>query len=273
MVGTQCKCKCKKNGKRHVWDKYGRHLAACPWGGGRISRHDRVNAEVGTGLREAGNAATWLRTDRLQKALPTHATSRGTSRVRVQRFADIAVTDQNDKDSVVDTKITRTTLSREPLHAATAGERQKLASYENFLDKCRAEDPTDTRLNQAIIPVVFETYGAAGKLTRSLMDLARHQYSNNILQCEDKSSEQIFYSTWSQRIATALQIGNAIMIHNIPRGISVKSRATGDRVTDEPPSRPAHPATDVQGASFADSDIYSESESDCDSELELDTSA
>ena len=105
------------------------------------------------------------------------------------------------------------------------------------------------------------------------MDLARHQYSNNILQCEDKSSEQIFYSTWSQRIATALQIGNAIMIHNIPRGISVKSRATGDRVTDEPPSRSAHPATDVQGASFADSDIYSESESDCDSELELDTSA
>ena len=105
------------------------------------------------------------------------------------------------------------------------------------------------------------------------MDLARHQYSNNILQCEDKSSEQIFYSTWSQRIATALQIGNAIMIHNIPRGISVKSRATGDRVTDEPPSRSAHPAMDVQGALLAGNDTYSESESDCDSELELDTSA
>ena len=181
------------------------------------------------------------------------------------------MTDQNDKDSLVDTKITRTAFSREPLHAATAGEKQKLASYEEFLDKCRAEDPTDTRLNQTITPVVFETYGAAGKLTRSLMDLARHQYSNNILQCEDKSSEQIFYSTWSQRIATALQIGNAIMIHNIPRGISVKSRATGDRVTDEPPSRSTHPATDVQGALFAGNDTYSESESDCDSTTEPDT--
>ena len=87
-------------------------------------------------------------------------------------------------------------------------------------------------------------------------------------RCEDKSSEQIFYSTWSQRIATALQIGNAIMIHNIPRGISVKSRATGDRVTDEPPSRSAHPAMDVQGALLAGNDTYSESESDSNSEPE-----
>ena len=265
VVGTQCKCKCMKNGRRHVWDKYGRHLAACPWGGGRINRHDRVNTEVGMGLREAGNAATWLRTDRLQKALPTHAATRGTSRVRVQRFADIAVTDQNDKDSLIDTKITRTTHSKEPLHAATAGEKQKQASYEEFLDKCREEDPTDARLNQTITPVVFETYGAAGKLTRSLMDLTRHQYSNNILQCEDKSSEQIFYSTWSQRIATALQIGNATMIHNIPRGISVKSRATGDRITDDPTPSPTHPIAGVRGAPYAVDGADSESESDCDS--------
>ena len=81
---------------------------------------------------------------------------------------------------MVDTKITHTALSREPLHAATAGEKQKIASYEQFLEKCRAEDPTDTRLNQTIIPVVFETYGAAGKLTRSLMDLARHQCNSEV---------------------------------------------------------------------------------------------
>ena len=175
------------------------------------------------------------------------------------------MTDQNDKDSLIDTKITRTTHSKEPLHAATAGEKQKQASYEEFLGKCREEDPTDARLNQTITPVVFETYGAAGKLTRSLMDLTRHQYSNNILQCEDKSSEQIFYSTWSQRIATALQIGNATMIYNIPRGISAKSRATGDRITDEPAPSPTHPTTSVWGAPYAVDDIDSESESDCDS--------
>ena len=98
-----------------------------------------------------------------------------------------------------------------------------------------------------------------------------HGRTNNILQCEDKSSEQIFYSPWSQRIATALQVGNATMIYNIPRGISVKSRATGDRVTDEPPSRSAHPAMDVQGALLAGNDTYSESESDSNSEPEPDT--
>ena len=77
------------------------------------------------GLREAGNAATWLRTDRLQKALPTHAATRGTSRVRVQRFADIAVTDQNDKGSLIDTKITRTAHSKEPLTTPRSDSRRE----------------------------------------------------------------------------------------------------------------------------------------------------
>ena len=57
---------------------------------------------------------------------------------------------------------------------------------------------------ETVTPVVFETYGSAGKMTQELMDLARHQFSSNILQCEDKSAEQIFYSTWAQRISTAL---------------------------------------------------------------------
>ena len=113
----------------------------------------------------------------------------------MKRFADIAVTDHNSKHSLIDTKVTRATNNTEPMHTATAGEKQKTASYEKFLRTCREEDPTDSRLYQTITPVAFETYGSAGKLTQELMDLARHQFSSNILQCKDKSAEQIFYST------------------------------------------------------------------------------
>ena len=159
----KCKCKCKSaskckcksasaSAKKTGRGTYGTSTedtsgAACPWGGGRISRHDNVNMEVGVGLREAGNEATWLRTDKLSKARPTHAATRGTSRVRVKRFAGIAVTGQNGKRSLIDTKVTRATNNTEPMHAATAGEKQKTASYDKFLRTCREEDPTDERLH------------------------------------------------------------------------------------------------------------------------------
>ena len=55
------------------------------------------------------------------------------------------------------------------------------------------------------------------------------------------------------------------MIHNIPRGISAKSRATGDRTTDESTPGPTHPTAGVWGAPYAVDDEDSESESDCDS--------
>ena len=117
--------------------------------------------------------------------------------------------------------------------------------------------------------MVFETYGSAGKMTQELMDLARHQYSSNILQCEDKSAEQIFYSTWAQRISTALQIGNAVMIYNIPRGISVKSRLTGDITTPEHTTDPTkHRAQQPQPHRGGDGGSGSESESDTEPEAE-----
>ena len=36
VAGTRCRCKVKAagTGERSVMDKYGHHLAACPWGGG-----------------------------------------------------------------------------------------------------------------------------------------------------------------------------------------------------------------------------------------------
>ena len=197
------------------------------------------------------------------------AATRGTSRVRIKRFADIAVTDQNDKRSLIDTKVTRATSNAEPMHAASAGEKQKIASYEKFMRICREEDPTDERLYQTITPVVFETYGAAGKMTQTPMDLARHQFSSNILQCEDKSAEQIFYSTWAQRISTALQVGNAVMIYNIPRGISVKSRLTGDTVTPElATDSTKHRTRNKRPQPRGEHDLDSESESGTEAESE-----
>ena len=55
------------------------------------------------------------------------------------------------------------------------------------------------------------------------------------------------------------------MIHNIPRGISAKSRATGDRITDEPIPSSTHPIAGAWGAPRAVDGADSESESDCDS--------
>ena len=60
------------------------------------------------------------------------------------------------------------------------------------------------------------------------MAITKHQFGQLVLPCEDKSSEQTFYSAWAIRISTAMQRGTALMIHNIPLGNSIKSRRTKD---------------------------------------------
>ena len=74
-------------------------------------------------------------------------------------------------------------------------------------------------MNREVIPIVFETYGAAGPTTLEHMSLTRHQYGNVVLPCEDNSSESVFYSKWAHELSTALQLGNAAAIHNIPRKV------------------------------------------------------
>ena len=92
-------------------DEYGHHLSACPWGGWRISRHDDANGEVGYGIREAGNNATWTDIERIRK-------EQG-SRTRKHRVADIISVDQNNQRSVLDIMITRSDpRAKEALRAA-----------------------------------------------------------------------------------------------------------------------------------------------------------
>ena len=54
---------------------------------------------------------------------------------------------------------------------------------EQFKSKCGKENPDDPRLNREVIPIVFETYGAAGPTTLEHMSLTRHQYGNVVLPC------------------------------------------------------------------------------------------
>ena len=137
--------------------------------------------------------------------------------------------DQNNQRSVFDIMITRSdTKAKEELRAAKAGERMKLHKYEAFLQRCAEENPADPRLQTAIIPIVFETHGAAGPMACRLFSLTRHQYGNVVLPCEDRSSEQIFYAAWVHRISTAIQRGTALMIHNIAQGNRTKSRRSKD---------------------------------------------
>ena len=187
-----------------------------------------MNCEVGFGIREAGNNATWTDAHQLLHALPSHKKEKG-SRTRRHRIPDIKSIDQNGAKSAVDCMVTRVKAKITGERAAArAGENGKWSKYEKFMQRCAAENPGDPRLQTEIIPFVIETHGAAGPEACRLMAMTKHQFGRIVLPCEDRSSEQVFYSAWAYRISTALQRGTALMIHNIALGNSTKSRRTKD---------------------------------------------
>ena len=100
----------------------------------------------------------------------------------------------------------------------------KADKYEKFLQKCAEEDPHNPRLNTEVIPVVFETHGAAGPAACRLFSMTRHQFGSLVLPCEDRSGEQTFYAAWVHRVSSALQRGTAAMIHHIAEGSRTTSR-------------------------------------------------
>ena len=161
-------------------------------------------------------------------ALPNHRKEKG-SRTRRIRIVDIVATDQNGEKSAVDFMVTRAKpRAREALQAAKAGEKMKTEKYAKFLQKCAEEDPHNPRLNTEVIPVVFETHGAAGPSACRLFSMTRHQFGSIVLPCEDKSGEQTFYAAWVHRVSSALQRGTAAMIHNIAEGARTTSRRSKD---------------------------------------------
>ena len=89
--------------------------------------------------------------------------------------------------------------------------------------------------------------------------MTKHQFGQLVLPCEDKSSEQTFYSAWAFRISSALQRGTAKMIHNITLGNTVKSRRTKDVDIE--------PAADSSAADGGDDD--GQLGSDSETEIEI----
>ena len=117
---------------------------------------------------------------------------------------------------------------------------------------------------------MVETHGAAGPEACRLMAITKHQFGQLVLPCEDKSSEQTFYSAWAIRISTAMQRGTALMIHNIPLGNGIKSRRTKD-VDIEPTAGDSAPGGGGDSSGGGDSDS-GQLGSDSGSEVEIETS-
>ena len=246
-------------------DALGTHLSVCPWGGWRIAKHGHLNSMYGEFLREAGNDACWARVDKLTYSLPSHSKNGG--RTRVQRIPDIISTDQQGHVSLLDAMITLPTANaKKPLAAARDGEKKKREKYEHFKARCKKENPDDPRLNREVTPIVFETYGAAGPTVLEHMSLTRHQYGNIVLPCEDNSSESIFYSKWAYELSTALQLGNAEAIYNIPMEVRTHARPLGDVETDL--LQPPHGATTNAHADAGDRSLSPSSGTESDEENE-----
>ena len=131
--------------------------------------------------------------------------------------------------------------------------------------------PHDDRLGTEVIPVVFETHGAAGPSACRLFAITRHQFGSLVLPCEDKSGEQVFYAAWVHRVSSALQRGTAEMIFNIAEGNRTQSRRAKD-VDVEPDEQDPAPSGQLptEGAHDSCVDLTEDTATDSGSETERD---
>ena len=107
----------------------------------------------------------------------------------------------------------------------------KRDKYNKHINECIKEGNKSRRLNYKMLPLLFDTFGAAGKTMLDLTRRVRKQYRAYILDHDDTKAEQVFHSTWMNRISTSLQIGTANMIHNIAMGSRTLYRKTGERLS------------------------------------------
>ena len=123
-----------------------------------------------------------------------------------------------------------------------------------LLTRKKADQPDLQRTKSQPVPVDVEA--RRGELEQQ-----------EALPCEDKSSESISYSTWAHQLSTALQLGNAGAIYNIPRGNRAQARPLGDVETDLPPRHKQRDATAlIRSNSDTDTDSVPGEESDSGSE-------
>ena len=196
-TGGRCRCKATKAGtgrtERTEWDIYGNHLSGqCGWGGWCIKRHGDVARVLMQFLRAAGFRATDKRFN-VYPACQQHTGGIKTTK----RIPDIIATDQNGTTAAFDVMIThpagRTAATHKPLHAASQGEKGKQAGYDEHKAKCRAQGSTDPGLSIPLVPLVFETYGAAGNNVQELICGVVRTYSTQILNLDDPSAVSYFH--------------------------------------------------------------------------------
>ena len=69
-----------------------------------------------------------------------------------------------------------------------------------------------------------------------------------------RANLSIFHSKWAYELSTALQLGNAEAIHNIPKEVRTHARPLGDVETDLPPRRreaAAHTHPEAKGGDLS----------------------
>ena len=234
-VGGRCWCHEKQRGSksRSAMDEYGKHLSACKWGSWSTKRHDDLTEVMAAWLTAAGNVVDTRRVT-CQDVYPR----KGEKNLRI--IPDMFSRDQRGIILTYDTMITRADYqANRALFAADAGEKMKRDKYNKHINECIKEGNKSRRLNYKMLPLLFETFGAAGKTMLDLTRRVRKQYRAYVLDHDDPKAEQVFHSTWMNRISTSLQIGTANMIHNIAMGRRTRGRPAKDFHIMQSAGRPA----------------------------------
>ena len=212
----QGKCRCKSQGNN--LDDYGRHLLGCKWGGWCDSRHDNLNRTILGMARAAGNTAGENATNAIPAYYEVTVDNEGettTTATGVYVYADGWITRTDGQQLLVDTGITSVPRMKQ-LQAAQAYEDIKTSKYERHKRNVLAQEGHYPDLK--VIPLIWETHGAAGTQTQQLISNLQTQYREEVLPDRDQSASSVFNSAWGFSISTKLQIGNAEMIHNIVVG-------------------------------------------------------
>ena len=157
---------------------------------------------------------------KLRSTLPSAAIYNDDGKISTKRtivIPDATTCDNRNVTTAYDVKITAPTArdSLFPGSAAARGEKQKQKHYDQHKQKCHSQGMVDSRLNIEVIPIVFESPGAAGRHMVNLAHRLSRHFEDSCTLAASRSDIALFNTKWTHRISTQLQIYNAKMIHYI----------------------------------------------------------
>jgi len=200
-------------------DNYGRHFLKSHLLGWSTKKHDLVLYAVLEMLRASGCRTRDM--SQIHNFPPLFALvdaktgERATEPTNIR--ADGEFIDSQQKRGWIDVGITiPTDRHQKPLQAAAQYERTKKNKYESHRAKVVEAGgfyPTTTTL-----PIIFETYGAAGVNAQELIRRAVNLWEDYVHGERDPAATAIFAAGWKHKISTVLQWGNAQQIMSVARG-------------------------------------------------------